>query len=53
MAILHNLLGGETMAINTLNFERGSQQAYHFDTFYMPAPVKDKVLATRIALEDT
>ncbi len=52
MAILSTLLGGEAMAINTLNFERGSQQAYHFDTFYMPAPVKDKMLATWIALED-
>lgn len=51
-AILDALLGGEAMAINTLNFERGSQQPYHFDTFFMPAPVPNKMLATWIALED-
>src|SRR5581483_3208419 len=50
--ILAALLGGEPMVINTLNFERGSQQADHFDTFYMPAPVRNKMVATWVALED-
>jgi phytanoyl-CoA hydroxylase len=52
MAILDSLVGGEVMAINTLNFERGSQQAYHFDTFFMPSPVKNKMVAVWVALED-
>lgn len=51
-AVLTELLDGEPMAINTLNFERGSQQADHFDTFFMPAPVANKMLATWVALED-
>jgi ectoine hydroxylase-related dioxygenase (phytanoyl-CoA dioxygenase family) len=50
--VLQELLDGEPMAINTLNFERGSQQADHFDTFFMPAPVKNRMLATWVALED-
>jgi phytanoyl-CoA hydroxylase len=52
MAVLHALLDGEVMAINSLNFEKGSQQPYHFDTFFMPAPTKNKMLATWVALED-
>jgi phytanoyl-CoA hydroxylase len=52
MGVLSMLLDGEPMVINTLNFERGSQQADHFDTFYMPAPVSNKMVATWIALED-
>lgn len=51
-AVLNALVNGEVMAMNTLNFERGSQQAYHFDTFYMPAPVANKMVATWIALQD-
>ena len=50
--VLRELLDGEPMAINTLNFERGSQQADHFDTFFMPAPVRNRMLATWVALED-
>jgi phytanoyl-CoA hydroxylase len=49
---LHDLLEGDPMAINSLNFERGSQQGYHFDTFFMPPRVPNKMLATWIALED-
>ena len=50
--VLHDLLEGEPMVCNSLNFERGSQQPYHFDTFYMPPLVPNKMLATWIALED-
>ena len=50
--ILAELLEGDPMVCNTLNFERGSQQDYHFDTFYMPAPVENKMVASWIALED-
>jgi phytanoyl-CoA hydroxylase len=51
-AVLTDLLDGPPLAFNTLNFERGSQQGDHFDTYFMPAPVTNKMLATWIALED-
>jgi len=40
------------MICNSLNFEFGSQQDYHFDTFYMPSPTPNKMVASWIALED-
>ena len=51
--ILQALLQGTPMVCNTLNFEFGSQQDYHFDTFYMPSPTPNKMVASWIALEDT
>lgn len=51
--ILKELLGGFPMVCNSLNFEYGSQQDYHFDTFYMPSPTPNKMVASWIALEDT
>jgi len=50
--ILGELLVGFPMVCNTLNFEFGSQQDYHFDTFYMPSPTPNKMVASWIALED-
>ena len=50
--ILSELLAGFPMICNSLNFEFGSQQAYHFDTFYMPSPTPNKMVASWIALED-
>lgn len=50
--ILYDLLEGEPMVCNSLSFEHGSQQKFHFDTFYMPPLVPNKMLATWIALED-
>lgn len=50
--ILQTLLGGEPMVCNSLSFERGSQQFLHFDTFYMPPLVPNKMLATWIAVEN-
>ncbi len=50
--ILSDLLDGEPVICNSLNFERGSCQPFHFDTWYMPPPVKDKMVVTSIALED-
>lgn len=50
--ILAELLQGSPMVCNTLNFEFGSQQDYHFDTFYMPSPTPNKMVASWIALED-
>jgi len=50
--ILRELLSGFPMVCNSLNFEFGSQQDYHFDTFYMPSPTPNKMVASWIALED-
>jgi len=50
--ILRQLLDGFPMVCNTLNFEYGSQQDYHFDTFYMPSPTPNKMVASWIALEN-
>lgn len=50
--ILTELIDGSPMVCNTLNFEFGSQQDYHFDTFYMPSPTPNKMIASWIALED-
>lgn len=50
--ILKELLDGFPMVCNSLNFEFGSQQDYHFDTFYMPSPTPNKMVASWIALED-
>lgn len=50
--ILGELLGGFPMVCNSLNFEFGSQQDYHFDTFYMPSPTPNKMVASWIALEN-
>lgn len=50
--LLRELLQGFPMVCNSLNFEFGSQQDYHFDTFYMPSPTPNKMVASWIALED-
>lgn len=50
--ILSELLDGFPMVCNSLSFEFGSQQDYHFDTFYMPSPTPNKMVASWIALED-
>jgi phytanoyl-CoA hydroxylase len=50
--ILRILLDGFPMVCNSLNFEFGSQQDYHFDTFYMPSPTPNKMVASWVALED-
>jgi len=48
---LHGILGGEPLICNSLNFERGSQQPFHLDTWYMPPPVEGMMVAANIALE--
>lgn len=49
---LAEILQGEPLICNSLNFERGSQQPFHLDTWYMPPPVESKMVAAIIALED-
>lgn len=50
--ILEDLLGDEPVICNTLNFERGSQQADHLDTLYMTPATEGALVATWMALED-
>ncbi|WP_141730863.1 phytanoyl-CoA dioxygenase family protein [Oligoflexus tunisiensis] len=52
VAILRQLLGAAPLVCNTLNFIYGSQQQFHTDSLYMPAPVDLNLAATWIALED-
>jgi phytanoyl-CoA hydroxylase len=51
-AVLAQLLEAEPLVCNSLNFERGSQQEYHIDTWYMPPPVDNRMVATWFALDD-
>ena len=51
-AALSQLLEGEPVICNSLNFERGSQQHFHIDTWYMPPPVDDRMVVASIALDD-
>lgn len=51
-AAITQLLEGEPLICNSLNFERGSQQPFHYDTWYMPPPVDDRMVAVNMALED-
>jgi phytanoyl-CoA hydroxylase len=46
------LLGGAPLICNSLNFERGSQQAFHIDTWYMPPPVDNKMVVASITIDD-
>ena len=49
---LRELMDGPPVVCNSLNFLWGSQQPDHFDTWYMPAPVGDKLAVSSICLED-
>jgi phytanoyl-CoA hydroxylase len=51
-AILSELVDGQVCICNSLHFERGSQQALHVDTFYMPPPANGRLIVASICLED-
>jgi hypothetical protein len=51
-AVCAQLLEGDPMICNSLNFERGSQQPFHIDTWYMPPPVDNRMVVASIALDD-
>jgi ectoine hydroxylase-related dioxygenase (phytanoyl-CoA dioxygenase family) len=51
-AVLGELLGDAPVLVNSLNFERGSQQPYHVDSLYMTPRTVGSLVATWIALED-
>jgi phytanoyl-CoA hydroxylase len=50
--ILSTLLDDTPLIINSLSFKKGSQQPFHFDTYYMPPPVLNMMAVTSICLED-
>ena len=50
--VLGELLDSRPVLINTLSMNYGTQQKYHFDTFYMPPPTTNKMVAAWIALDD-
>ncbi|WAC60320.1 phytanoyl-CoA dioxygenase family protein [Brevundimonas sp. SL130] len=49
--IMGELLQSEPMICNSLNFERGSQQDAHIDSWYMPAPDDESMVAASISLD--
>ena len=51
-AVLSQLLEGEPLICNSLNFERGSQQPFHIDTWYMPPPVEGRMVVASICVDD-
>ncbi len=51
-AVLAELLDGEPLVCNSLNFEYGSQQNNHVDTLYMPPRVENKLVVSWIALDE-
>ena len=50
--VLAKLLDGAPLVCNSLNFIWGSTQPAHFDTWYMPPPVENKLAVSSICLED-
>jgi ectoine hydroxylase-related dioxygenase (phytanoyl-CoA dioxygenase family) len=50
--IFAQLLEGEPLICNSLNFERGSQQEFHIDSWYMPPPVEGRMVAAWFAIDD-
>jgi len=51
--IITELLGDESVVINSLNFNQGSEQPDHLDTLYMTPRTDKDLVATWMGLEDT
>jgi ectoine hydroxylase-related dioxygenase (phytanoyl-CoA dioxygenase family) len=51
--IVSQLLDGTPLLFNSLNMETGTEQRFHFDTFYMAPRTKDKMVVAWMALEDS
>lgn len=49
--ICGQLLEGDPMICNSLNFERGSQQPFHIDTWYMPPLVEGRMVVASICVD--
>ena len=52
LTALGQLLKGDPIIINSLNFLYGSQQPNHFDIWYMPPPIENNMAVASICLED-
>jgi phytanoyl-CoA hydroxylase len=52
-SIVTELLGDQSVIINTLNLNKGSEQPDHLDTLYMTPLTDHDLVATWMALEDT
>jgi len=52
LGVLKQLLDGDPIICNSLNFIYGSQQPPHFDTWYMPPPVENAMAVASICLDD-
>ena len=51
-SLLSCITGSIVAQCNSLNFEYGSQQPYHFDTFYMPPPPGSQLIVSSLCIED-
>lgn len=49
--VMKTLLSAEPLICNSLNFERGSQQDAHIDSWYMAPPSEDGMVAASISLD--
>lgn len=49
--VMKRLLSSEPLICNSLNFERGSQQDAHIDSWYMAPPTADGMVAASISLD--
>lgn len=52
VAVLKELLGKNAVLFHSLNFERGSGQPVHVDSWFMPPPPNGELIAVWICLED-
>lgn len=52
VAALGELLDGDPLVCNSLNFLYGSQQDAHYDSWFMPPLVKDKMAVASICLDE-
>jgi phytanoyl-CoA hydroxylase len=52
LAVVADLIDGTPLLFNGLNLERGSEQRFHFDTFYMPPLAENRMAVLWFALED-
>jgi phytanoyl-CoA hydroxylase len=50
--VCQQILDGDPIVCNSLNFERGSQQGLHIDSWYMPPPVENKMVAASLCIDD-
>jgi phytanoyl-CoA hydroxylase len=52
IGVVSDLIEGTPLLFNGLNLERGSEQRFHFDTFYMPPLSENRMAVLWFALED-